>query len=128
VRDDKGVVNLLFCPVMSRSRHLRLGWLIAAVLQFLLPAFASVADARAEAESARTSRVHVEAPGTPGCPRIHPNDCVVCQLLATAATPSTGPSLLVPVERLIDATIARSVHPAYAVRLPGDPPQRAPPV
>jgi hypothetical protein len=113
---------------MPRARHLRLGWLFAAVLQFLLPSFASVLDAQTEAESARTSRVHVEAPGTPGCPRIHPNDCVVSRLLATSATPSTAPSLLVPVVRLIDATIAQSVRLAYTGRFPGDPPQRAPPV
>jgi hypothetical protein len=113
--------------VHPRSPLRRLGWLFAAVFQLLLPTFASVADARAEAESMRGASTHVEAHGTKSCARVHPEDCALCQILATSAAPSTPPSVHVPVARLIDAGPADVARPLCIARAPGDPPQRAPP-
>src|SRR5258708_39723325 len=114
--------------MLVRARYLRLGWLVAAVCQLLLPAV-SVADARAEAESLRSApAAHVEATGAKGCPRVHPADCAVCRLLAAATKTESPTNLQVPVARFIDATAQDSNRPACLTRFPGDPPQRAPPV
>ncbi|MEP6733077.1 MAG: hypothetical protein ABJE10_20715 [bacterium] len=115
--------------MIVRTRASRFGWLFAAVFQLLLPAVASVADGRADAESMGVaSRVHVEATGTTGCPRVHPQDCVVCRVLATSATTTPSASVAAPVVRQIEATISDAHRPACIARFPGDPPQRAPPV
>jgi hypothetical protein len=114
--------------VHPRSPLRRFGWLIAAVFQLLLPTFASVADARAEAESVRGASIHVEACGTPSSVRVHPADCVVCQVLATSAATSSPPAVHVPVARFIDAGPVDAERPLCIARAPGDPPQRAPPI
>ena len=111
-----------------RSPLRRFGWLFAAVFQLVLPTFASVADARAEAESIRGASNNVEAHSTKSCARVHPADCVLCRVLASSAATSTPPSVHVPVARLIDAGPADVEHPLCSARAPGDPPQRAPPV
>ncbi|MDQ6635338.1 MAG: hypothetical protein M3Z10_11350 [Gemmatimonadota bacterium] len=111
-----------------RSPLRRLGWLFAAVFQLLLPTFASVADARAEAASMRGASIHVEAHSSSSCTRVHPADCVVCRVLATSAVTSAPASVHVPVARLIDAGPADVERPFCTARAPGDPPQRAPPV
>ena len=114
--------------MLVRSRYSRFGWLFAAVFQLLLPAVAAGVDAREEAESMRSAtRAHVEAPGSTGCPRVHPESCVVCRVLASTATPSLSTAVPAPVERQIDARIADADRAACQVRYPGDPPQRAPP-
>ena len=111
-----------------RSPLRRLGWLFAAVFQLLLPTFASVADARAEAESVRGASIHVEAHSEANCARVHPADCVVCRVLASSAATSAPPSVHVRVARFIDASPADAERPLCIARAPGDPPQRAPPV
>jgi hypothetical protein len=113
--------------VHLRSPLRRLGWLFAAVFQLVLPTFASVADARAEAESMRGASIHVEAHSGKSCARVHPADCVLCRILATSAATSAPPSVHVPVARLIDAGPADVERPLCIARAPGDPPQRAPP-
>jgi len=111
-----------------RARYSRFGWLVAALFQLLLPGFAAVVDARAEAESMLTaSRMHVEAPGSSSCPRVHPENCVVCRVLAATATTPASASVLAPVERDIEARIADADRASCLARFPGDPPQRAPP-
>ncbi|MEO8337678.1 MAG: hypothetical protein ABI664_22060 [bacterium] len=111
-----------------RARYARIGWLLAAVFQLLLPAFAAVVDAREEAESMLSgSRMHVEAPGSSSCPRVHPENCVVCRVLAATATTTPSTAVPAPVEREIDARIADPDRATCAARSPGDPPQRAPP-
>jgi hypothetical protein len=111
-----------------RTRAFRLGWLIAALFQLLLPTFASVADARAEAASIRyASLEHVESTGASGCPRVHPADCVVCQALATGARIVRPVSIQVATERVIAARTERWDRVARSATAPGDPPQRAPP-
>lgn len=114
--------------MIIRARYSRFGWLLAAVFQLLLPAFAAVVDAREEAESMRSaSRMHVEAPGSSTCPRVHPENCVVCRVLSTTAITPTSVAVLVPVERHIDARVEDANRAACLARFPGDPPQRAPP-
>lgn len=115
--------------MLERSRLIRLGWLLAAAFQLVLPTFASVADARAEVEASRSAaRTHVEAYGTKGCPRGHPADCVVCRVLAMGATPASRPALQIPVARFIESRPADAERAACAARAPGNPQQRAPPV
>jgi hypothetical protein len=111
-----------------RARYLRFGWLFAAIFQLLIPAVAAVVDAREEAESMRAaSRSHVEAPGSNSCPRVHPENCVVCRVLAATATTTASAAVLAPVERHIAARIDDADRAPCLVRFPGDPPQRAPP-
>ncbi|MEO5818854.1 MAG: DUF2946 family protein [Gemmatimonadaceae bacterium] len=114
--------------MIVRARFSRFGWLLAAVFQLLLPAFAAVIDAREEAESMQSaSRMHVEAPGSSGCPRVHPENCVVCRVLSATATTTASVAVLAPVERQIGARVEDENRAACLTRFPGDPPQRAPP-
>lgn len=110
---------------MTRSRVNRLGWIFAAVLQLLVPAFATAADARAEAES-RGAYAHVEAHGTASCPRAHEADCIVCRLIASGAAP-VRKSILASIESVVNALPVRRDVSCSPTRLAGDPPQRAPP-
>ncbi|MEP7001525.1 MAG: hypothetical protein ABI969_13655 [bacterium] len=112
--------------MVIRTNLSRFGWVFAALLQLALPAFATVADARAEAES-RGASAHVESHGTPGCPRVHPADCVVCRVLASGAAPSNAPAIHVAIARAIEAEPAHLAVSCIATRRAGDPPQRAPP-
>lgn len=112
-----------------RPHALRFGWLLAAIFQIAVAPFVSIADARGEAASiSATPNGHVEEFGAKGCPRQHPNDCVVCRYLTLGATGSTAPA--VPVAVVRDCTARLADHPGQraAARAPGDPPQRAPPV
>jgi hypothetical protein len=114
--------------MIRRSRSGRFAWLVAAVLQLLVPTVWSVADARVEAASARVAGAHVEAPGNPACPRIHPADCAVCQVLGAARAANPRVSLELPALAVADQPPATLARPWPSVRAPGDPPQRAPPV
>jgi len=114
--------------MIRRPRAWRLAWLIAAAFQLLVPTIWSVSDARAEAVSARAASVHVEAPGTKGCPRVHPSDCVVCQAIAVVGAPSAPATAPALVARVIAARPADPARRGSTARAPGDPPQRAPPV
>jgi hypothetical protein len=114
--------------MIVRARFLRFGWLFAALFQLLLPAFAAVVDAREEAESVQAaSRMHVEAPGSRSCPRVHPENCVVCRVLSATATTTASVAVLAPVERQIAARVEDDDRATCLTRFPGDPPQRAPP-
>jgi hypothetical protein len=111
---------------MCRPNLARFCWYLATVLQLALPAFATVADARAEAESHGAS-AHVESHGSARCPRVHPADCVVCRVLASGAAPSSATAMPVAIARAIEAEPAHLAVSCIATRLAGDPPQRAPP-
>jgi hypothetical protein len=113
--------------MVSRTSFSRFGWYLAALLQLALPAFATVADARAEAES-HGAVAHVESHGSARCPRVHPADCVVCRVLASGAAPSSSHALPVAIARAIAAEPTQLAVSCIATRLAGDPPQRAPPV
>jgi hypothetical protein len=114
--------------MLRRTRASRLGWFVAAVLQLLVPTLWSAADAQADAVSARTATVHVEAPGSTHCARVHPADCAVCRVIATAAVPCAAAAVPVSVPQVIEAGPADVARQALSARAPGDPPQRAPPV
>ena len=111
---------------MTRTRFNRLGWIFAAVLQLLVPAFASAADARAEAES-RGAHAHVEAHGTTACPRAHEADCIVCRTIASGAAPERAAAVPLHVALVLNELPARREISCTPTRLAGDPPQRAPP-
>jgi hypothetical protein len=111
---------------MIRSRLNRFGWIFAALLQLLVPTFATVADARIESES-RGAHAHVEAHGAPTCPRAHEADCILCRVVAAGAAPArqVAPTSIAAVVNELPARREISCTPT---RLAGDPPQRAPPV
>ncbi len=114
--------------MIVRARYLRFGWLLAAVFQLFVPAVAAVVDAREEGESMLVaSRSHVEAPGSSSCPRVHPENCIVCRVIAASATVPSGVAVPMPVVRQIDAHLSDADRAPCQVRYPGDPPQRAPP-
>jgi hypothetical protein len=79
-----------------------------SVLQFVLPAIATFADAQLERESARAPGVHVEASSSAACRPSHPDECALCQLLSRAAPPAHCTSL---------PEIAVVVRPALASSL-----------
>ncbi|HEX9484172.1 MAG TPA: hypothetical protein VF929_06305, partial [Gemmatimonadaceae bacterium] len=110
---------------MSRRLIFRFSYLLVAVLQFALPAVASVADAVEETEG-RAVRCHVEAYGSQAH-RVHPEDCVLCGALSHSASPSTQVALRAPIARIIRARVAAATRLHRAARAAGDPPQRAPP-
>jgi hypothetical protein len=114
--------------MLRTSRSSRFTWLLAAIFQLLVPTVWSVADARADAVSIRTATVHVEAPGSTSCPRVHGADCAVCRVLGAARAPNARVSLELPVVSVIDQPPATLARPWPSARAPGDPPQRAPPV
>jgi hypothetical protein len=113
--------------MLRRSRSGRFAWLVAAVLQLLVPTVWSVADARADAASVHAA-AHVEAPGNPACPRVHPVDCAVCRVVGAARATNPRVSFELPILAAAAQPPATLARPWPSVRAPGDPPQRAPPV
>jgi hypothetical protein len=111
---------------MNRSWRFR-GWAILwAVLQFALPATASVADARLERESARGAYAHVEATSTASCRPVHAAQCALCQSashLAVGAERARCPGATTGASREPDAL--KLQRAARAVNRPSLP--RAPP-
>lgn len=69
------------------GRRLRIFALVWAVLQFALPAFATLADARLAVGS--PGRAHVEDGPGRDCTPSHSSDCVVCKHLSTSSLGST---------------------------------------
>jgi hypothetical protein len=61
-----------------------------AVLQFALPAAASIADAGLEIRSARGAQSHVESSSTASCRPEHPAACALCQFVSRAGAPAPG--------------------------------------
>jgi hypothetical protein len=99
--------------VRMRRRWGFRGWaMVWAVLQFALPAAASVADARLERDG-RTQSAHVEATSTAACRPVHPAECALCQSLSRASLRAAGPGCPTVVE-------ARQLPPAadHAARVP----------
>ena len=85
------------------------GWAVVwAVLQFALPAAATLADARLERESA-TVQAHVEARTEASCRPVHPAECGLCQLVWRTSAPAAGQASLAVVVRVV-------VPPAIADR------------
>lgn len=112
---------------MPRSRIHRAGLIVTAVFQFLLPAFASVADARAEAASERGAFAHVESHGTSTCVPVHPADCAVCRVLSDGAAPSQTQAVFPAPECLVSPALPPYRGLALGTGARHGPSQRAPP-
>lgn len=59
-----------------------------AVLQFALPAAATLADARLERASASAQGPHIESRSEASCRPVHPAECALCQVVSRASTPA----------------------------------------
>jgi hypothetical protein len=103
------------------------GWAIVwAVLQFALPAAASVADARLERESAGV-QAHVESRTEASCRPVHPAECALCQLVWRTSAPAGGqPSFALVVRVVVPPAIAdrpwRSLTGPAGLTFPRAPP------
>lgn len=113
---------------MARSRINRVGLIVTAIFQLLLPAIASVADARAEASSERGAFAHVESHGTSSCVPVHAADCAVCRVISGGAAPTRGPSVPPAPECVIRAALSSYHGFAIVMVAQRGPSQRAPPV
>jgi hypothetical protein len=58
------------------------------VLQFVLPAAATFADARLEREGAVAQGAHVESKSNASCRPVHPAECALCQVVSRASAPA----------------------------------------
>ena len=114
--------------MLRRLRASRATWVLVATFQLLLATAWSVSDSRVDAESMRDVVSHVEAPGTKGCPSVHPVDCIVCRVLSTPSATSAPVALAVAITRVVETRVAEGDSRPSLARSPGDPPQRAPPV
>jgi hypothetical protein len=90
-----------------RRRWTFRGWAIVwAVLQFALPAVATLADAHLERDGA-SARAHVESRSNATCRPVHAAECALCQLVWRASTPteraSDTPDILVVAARPVIA-------------------------
>jgi hypothetical protein len=76
------------------------GWAVMwAVLQFALPAAATLADARLERQSVG-AQAHVESRSEATCRPIHPSECALCQLVLRVAGAAAGQASVVAVVRV----------------------------
>ncbi len=71
-----------------RLRRFRTFATFWAVLQFMLPAGSSYADALLEQRSAQGSSAHVEDTSRGSCTPVHAGGCVLCQLVGASGTPA----------------------------------------
>lgn len=67
--------------------------LLWAVLQFALPSAALLADVRLERDSQQALGAHVESGSTKACRPVHPDACVLCQVLSRTAAPERTTAL-----------------------------------
>jgi hypothetical protein len=81
-------------PMRRRSLFMRIALTAVAIVQMAVPVFAAVADARLVADSGGAPIVHIEEHTQKGCRPVHPDDCVLCQLLTHFSAPrSSGPAV-----------------------------------
>ncbi|MDQ2668417.1 MAG: hypothetical protein M3Z05_20850 [Gemmatimonadota bacterium] len=113
---------------MPRTRLHRAGLILTAIFQFLLPTFASVADARAEAASERGAFAHVESHSTSHCVPAHAADCAFCRVISSGATVARATTVQAVAERTISAALPLYHGLAIGPLARGAPSQRAPPV
>ncbi len=67
-----------------------------AIVQMAVPVLAVVADARLIIDSGGAPQVHIEEHTQKSCRPVHPDDCVLCQLLTHFSAPR-GSAPAVPV-------------------------------
>lgn len=96
---------------MRRSTRLtRLLWRTLALLQLMVPAIVSVADARIERDAASARAYsHAEENTSQDCVRVHSSDCALCQHLTTPLAKSQKPAP--------PAAAARAEQPAIEFRV-----------
>jgi hypothetical protein len=109
----------------QRSPALRACWLLAAVVQLLLPGAAAWADARVDTAGAHAT-AHIESHTTSSCARVHPPDCALCHFLTAPLAPRRPATLRVAGA---GARVAPPAEPARLLRTPArlHPQPRAPP-
>jgi hypothetical protein len=96
-----------------------------AVLQFALPAAASVADAHVERES-RSQVMHVESSSTTSCRPVHAAECALCQLVTHDAAPAaSAPAPLIAA--VVHCPVAAALVASESAALGRLPLARAPP-
>jgi hypothetical protein len=113
----------------SVSRFVR-GWIFAAALaQAVLPGVIGIIDASAAGDAATAAvRPHIEAHGTPRCPRVHQEDnCALCQFVAGTLAVAANQPAPVPSDTQ-SGEITRRVPPVSERLADGGPSlPRAPP-
>lgn len=85
---------------------------LACVLQLLVGGGSGLADAWLEGASSGAATAHVEGTGSPSCPPIHSEDCLVCRHLTALYAPE-------------DQVVARASDAARSAK-PGAPTDRLP--
>jgi len=113
--------------MLRRRRLSRILLSAVAIVQMAVPVLAAVADARLIADSGGAPQVHIEEHTQKSCRPVHPDDCVLCQLLTHFSAPrASGPA--VPATTALRCAIRddASFHPASAARAQQR--TRAPPV
>jgi hypothetical protein len=76
------------------------GWaMVWAVLQFALPAAATLADARLERQGVGVE-AHAESRSDASCRPVHPAECALCQLVLRAFAPAAGQAAVAVVARV----------------------------
>ena len=113
---------------MARPRTLiRVLTALLALLQAVVPASASIADARLVAVSATLAgTTHIEDHGSSDCPRSHPIDCAMCQYASATFLPSAPNAELLAATRAVALPHGPAEHRRAAAAL-WQPPSRAPP-
>ena len=77
------------------------GWaMVWAVLQFALPAAATLADARLERQGVGAES-HAESQSDASCRPIHPAECALCQLVVRTFAPAAGPASIVAAVQVV---------------------------
>jgi hypothetical protein len=91
------------------------GWTIAwAVLQFALPAAATLADARLERDGL-DAQAHAESRSDASCRPVHPAECALCQLIWRTSALAAGPACGAAMVRVVEPrTIADRLWRALA--------------
>jgi hypothetical protein len=104
------------------------GWaMVWAVLQFALPAGATLADARLERQSVG-AEAHAESRSDASCRPVHSAECALCQLVLRASAPAAGQASLAAVVQVV-ARPPIADRPWHALADPtGSPLARAPPL
>jgi hypothetical protein len=111
---------------MHRTAAWRAFATLWAILQFVLPGVAPLADARLERDGGSSPGSHIESKTTPACHAVHPDECALCQFLSRAAAPSASPALPAIAQQV--RPVSTSPVPRHATRDLADAGQpRAPP-
>ena len=111
----------------SRRPFTRILLSAVAIVQMAVPVLAVVADARFIVDSGGAPQVHIEEHTQKSCRPVHPDDCVLCQLLTHFSAPrGSAPSIPVAAASRCTVSDDASFLPASIARAQQR--TRAPPV